>query len=551
MTRSYDFTISRGTLSPDGVNRSMLLINGQFPGPLIEANWGDTISVTVHNAIETATEDGITVDQEGTALHWHGILQHETPYYDGTPGVQQCPIAPNKDFTYTFTADLYGTSWYHSHYSAQYDAGALGPMIIHGPSSAEYDIDVGPVMIGDWNHQDYYRITQMAVGSEQQIVVSNNTLINGKMDYDCGLLSLHNEPHTCTENAGLSKFKFQSGKTHRLRLINPSAEATLIYSIDSHTMTVIATDFVDVQPFSADYVTLGVGQRMDVLVEGTGNDDGAYWMRVNASTCSAAQQGKALAAIYYENADTTSVPADNPVAIVDSCGARNGNVDYQYLNAVPSFARAPPAQFSTELTLNMSVGFNASCSTLWQMNTGEFPAGDYFQTDYNDPVTLDAYNGKFDFDPQRYVYDVGTNSTVVLYIINTSPAAHPMHLHGHNFWVLASGNGEWDGAIHTADPTNPLRRDVQMVNPAETGSNGYAVIAYETNNPGIWPFHCHIAWHVSAGLYANIMEQKSNISSIPNVPSIIGETCTDWDAFTSTTTVNQIDSGLRIIKAKA
>ena len=154
MTRSYDFTISRGTLSPDGVNRSMLLINGQFPGPLIEANWGDTISVTVHNAIETANEDGITVDQEGTALHWHGILQQETPYYDGTPGVQQCPIAPEKDFTYTFTADQYGTSWYHSHYSAQYDAGLLGPMIIHGPSSADYDIDVGPVMIGDWNHQD-------------------------------------------------------------------------------------------------------------------------------------------------------------------------------------------------------------------------------------------------------------------------------------------------------------------------------------------------------------------------------------------------------------
>ena len=142
----------------------MLLVNGQFPGPMIEANWGDTINVTVNNAIESATEDGISYDTEGTALHWHGLLQKETyvsrakslycsnfwvcsPYYDGVPSVQQCPIAPQKSFSYSFQADLYGTSWYHSHYSAQYGGGAFGPMIVYGPSSASYDIDLGPVML--------------------------------------------------------------------------------------------------------------------------------------------------------------------------------------------------------------------------------------------------------------------------------------------------------------------------------------------------------------------------------------------------------------------
>ena len=78
VTRVYDLTISRGVLSPDGVNRSMLLINGQFPGPLIEANWGDTINVTVHNQIDNAEEDGEPLEMEGTALHWHGILQKQT-----------------------------------------------------------------------------------------------------------------------------------------------------------------------------------------------------------------------------------------------------------------------------------------------------------------------------------------------------------------------------------------------------------------------------------------------------------------------------------------
>ena len=101
-----------------------MLINGQFPGPTIEANWGDTIQVTVENRI--------IGPEEGTSLHWHGLLQKETPWYDGVPAVQQCPIAPGKSLTYSFKADTYGTGWYHSHYSAQYADGLAGPMIIHG-----------------------------------------------------------------------------------------------------------------------------------------------------------------------------------------------------------------------------------------------------------------------------------------------------------------------------------------------------------------------------------------------------------------------------------
>ena len=101
--------------------------------------------------------------EEGTSLHWHGILQKETPWFDGVPSgwfgsqlihavincfkVSQCPIAPNGTFTYSFRADVYGTSWYHSHYSAQYANGVFGPMVIHGPAHAEYDYDLGPVMV--------------------------------------------------------------------------------------------------------------------------------------------------------------------------------------------------------------------------------------------------------------------------------------------------------------------------------------------------------------------------------------------------------------------
>lgn len=102
VVRSYNFVISRGTIAPDGVERSALLINGSFPGPAIEANWGDTIRVTVTN--------NITGPEEGTSLHWHGFLQKGTPYEDGVPGITQCPIPPGQTFTYSFNADLYGES---------------------------------------------------------------------------------------------------------------------------------------------------------------------------------------------------------------------------------------------------------------------------------------------------------------------------------------------------------------------------------------------------------------------------------------------------------
>lgn len=252
--RKYDFDITRGYLAPDGVNKSVLLVNKQFPAPLLQANWGDTFQITVHNHI--------TGPEEGTALHWHGILQRQTPWFDGVPSVQQCPIAPGKSLTYTFKADLYGTSWYHSHYSAQYAGGLAGPMIIYGPKNVPYDIDLGPVMLSDWNHQDYFSLVEKTVDLPPvgggAPVFSDNNLINGKMDFDCAKAPAGVQ---CTPNAGIAKFKFTAGKTHRLRLINSGSEAIERFTIDNHTMTVIANDFVPVKPYQTNMVTLGVSGK--------------------------------------------------------------------------------------------------------------------------------------------------------------------------------------------------------------------------------------------------------------------------------------------------
>jgi len=90
VTRYYTFTLTPGIANADGVDRDVLLINGQFPGPTIEANWGDYIEVTVHNQL----------GNEGTSIHWHGLRQSQTPWMDGVPSLSQCPIAPGASFTY-------------------------------------------------------------------------------------------------------------------------------------------------------------------------------------------------------------------------------------------------------------------------------------------------------------------------------------------------------------------------------------------------------------------------------------------------------------------
>lgn len=84
---------------------------------------------------------------------------------------------------------------------------------------------------------------------------SDNNLINGKMFFDCSLVT---DGTPCTSNAGLSQFRFTPGKTHRLRVINGGSAGLQHFSIDNHTMTVIENDFVPIKPYQATVLTLGV-----------------------------------------------------------------------------------------------------------------------------------------------------------------------------------------------------------------------------------------------------------------------------------------------------
>src|SRR5579859_911051 len=231
---------------------------------------------------------------------------------DGVPAVQQCPIAPGNTYTYRFLADLYGTSWYHAHYSQQYVAGIVGAMIIHGPKNYEYDIDIGPILLQDHYHKEYFELVMetMTPGNNPGISigagVSDNNLINGKNNFDCASVQTTNP---CFSNAGISKFKFTPGKWHRLRLINAGAQGLQHFSIDGHEMDIIAADFVPMVKSRHKVVSLHIGQRLDVLVYGVGKPGESYWMRSTIQACSEAANRAALAAVLYPDADQGNPPS--------------------------------------------------------------------------------------------------------------------------------------------------------------------------------------------------------------------------------------------------
>ncbi len=135
--------------------------------------------------------------------------------------------------------------------------------VIYGPSQYPYDIDLGPVTLNDYYHKEYFTILEGVMGTDladESLVrpASDNNLINGKMNFACGNSTSNSTVGACVNNAGLSRFRFTSGKKHRLRLINTGIAAIQKFSIDNHKMTVIANDFIPLVPYETTIVTLGV-----------------------------------------------------------------------------------------------------------------------------------------------------------------------------------------------------------------------------------------------------------------------------------------------------
>lgn len=237
VVREFYWTITNTTLAPDGRERQVWTVNGSFPGPTLIADWGDTVVVHVTNEL----------DFNGTSIHWHGIRQNQTNPQDGVTSVTECPTTPGGTTTYTWRATQYGTTWWHSHIGIQAWDGVAGGIIINGPASADYDVDLGTVLLNDW---DLATMDSLLDGA----------IINGPPTLQTGLINGTNTYGNGSDAVG-HRFNTSvtAGNSYRIRLVNSAIDTTWKFSIDNHTLQVIAADLVPIEPYYTDIVTINIG----------------------------------------------------------------------------------------------------------------------------------------------------------------------------------------------------------------------------------------------------------------------------------------------------
>uniref|UniRef100_A0A060T897 ARAD1D05148p n=1 Tax=Blastobotrys adeninivorans TaxID=409370 RepID=A0A060T897_BLAAD len=262
----YEWTVQKHRQAPDGIEKDLILVNGQFPGPTIQAKIGDTISVTVHNKLN-----------ESTSIHWHGIHQNGTNFMDGAVGITQCGIPPGESFTYRFTVDKAGTYWWHSHYELQRTDGMFGALIVDDDSDPylrHYDEEL-VIMIHDHyfdsssNVLEWY-LSRESSGSEP---VPDNGLINGRGVFDCSKL-LNDKFNCSSEWAQNAHFSMVSGRRYRIRLINSSAMANFVVSIAGGEFDVIEADSTLLKRSHTKELPISAGQRYSLIYTARGKGQG-------------------------------------------------------------------------------------------------------------------------------------------------------------------------------------------------------------------------------------------------------------------------------------
>jgi FtsP/CotA-like multicopper oxidase with cupredoxin domain len=519
-TVEYNLVITNTTIAPDGVERLGLLINGQMPGPLIEANWGDTVVIHLENKLQ----------DNGTSLHFHGIRQFYTNEMDGVPSITQCALAPGEKMTYTFVATNYGSTWYHSHFALQTYDGVFGPMTIHGPSSAEYDIDAGFAVLQDWSHvtaeSQYHNAETIGDAPEFGPRTLDTGLING--------MNVWSPDNGTTVTGSRFEMIFQPGKTHLIRVVNTAIQSTFKFHIDGHKFTVISADFVPIVPYETDILNVNIGQRYNILVKAD-QKPGDYWMRSdNQQACAQLHNSRDIKGVVHYNG-FTGTPNTISRNYTDEC------IDEPYDKLIPVAPLYAGAETS-EIHKNVLVGEGPNTPNLYKWTLD----GNTFQSQWGDPTlggiywndTIPSYSGNLAIEVPKLKEWV--------YIIVESPVAlpHPIHLHGHDHLVLAQGTGPYSSDV-VLKLDNPPRRDTALMpfNP-DTNEGGYLVIAFETDNPGAWLMHCHIGWHVSMGFALQIIEAKEEIKETVTDSCQLEGTCKTWNQYATLNHVVAHDSGV-------
>ncbi|KAG9242235.1 Cupredoxin [Calycina marina] len=516
-TLTYDFNITWVRANPDTlIERPTIGINGEWPLPVISATKGDTIIVNVDNQLGNQT----------TTLHFHGMFMNGTTEMDGPGGVSQCPIPAGSQFTYKFYANQSGTYWYHSHDKGQYPDGLRAPLIISDPDFP-YDFDEEIVMsVSDWYHEEMATLIPKFLNKANPTgaePVPQNALLND------------------TQNLTVS---IQPGMTYLFHVVNIGAFAGQYLWFEGHNMTIVEVDGVFTDKAEADLIYIAAAQRYSFLLT-TKNETTTNYAFVSSmdtdlfDTLPADLNWNATGWLVYDAANSNPTPA-----FLDALD------DFDDFSLVPydKMALLPEADQVISLDVimdNLGNGkpyafFNNITYTTQKvptiytvMTTGEDASNPAVYSEFSQPFVLEK------------------NQIIEIVVNNLDTGKHPFHLHGHNFQAIArseDNDGAFDAtnATQTVYPDIPMRRDTFVLRP-----QGYIVLRFQADNPGVWLFHCHIEWHIDQGLVATMIEAPLELQKSLVIPQDHYDSCIAGDVLHAGNAAGNIEDFLDLSGANA
>ncbi|KAF7965048.1 hypothetical protein HWV62_829 [Athelia sp. TMB] len=352
-----------------------------------------------------------------------------------------------------------------------YCDGLRGPLVIYDPLDPHrslYDIDDASTVItlADW----YHTVSPLA-GAFPNF---DSTLINGLGRYSGG-------PTT-----PLASVHVVHGLRYRFRLVSISCEPNWVFSIDSHNLTVIEMDGISIVPKNVDSIQIFAGQRYSFVL--TANQTiGNYWIRANPNRgVSGFAGGLNSAALRYRGsnsaADPTSLQTTSVMPLVESTLVPLKNPG----------APGKPEVGGADYSLNLDLGFNSGASR-FTINGDSFISPTV-------PVLLQILSGAQtaqDLLPSGSVFALPHNKVIELSIPAGNVVGGP-----HAFDIVRSANQTEYNYV------NPPRRDVVSIG----GPGDNVTIRWVTDNPGPWFLHCHIDWHLQAGLAIVFAEDIPDIA---------------------------------------
>jgi FtsP/CotA-like multicopper oxidase with cupredoxin domain len=409
------------------------------------------------------------VNQAGTPtlVHWHGQLP---PWKeDGFPWPQTPPIPAGDTRSYDY-APIAGTYWMHSHQGMQEQSLMTAPLIVRSAEDMRADRQEVVVLLHDFSFQTPDELLAGLTKSSGSQSAMPKSGMGNSMNMGSGSMGDMNSRTMGAMNMGpgtamdLNDVDFDAflandrtfadpevirtepGGRILLRLINAASSTQFWIDLGTLTGTVVAVDGHPVRPLRGSRLPLAMAQRFDVLIDMPGNGSYPIVAQVEGKR---ARSGIVLAAPGAPVSRVTAEAGENAPPVDLSLERR--------LEAAAPLAQRPP-----DVTHRVILA-GAMAPYAWSLN------GEYW--------------------PNVTPLMIAPGQRVAIEMVNHSMMAHPMHLHGHAFQVVAINGAPLAGAV----------RDTVLVPPM-----GSVTIAFDADNPGRWAFHCHNLYHVMTGMMTEV-----------------------------------------------